>query len=268
MKKILMTAMLFCATFLFCGCTKSSYVIEIDNKDNITYSAVSALDTSMIKQMVSEAELQKFLEEFSSEAQGENYQVEKYTDGKYEGIIASKKFKISDLNYVELPEPFKKAQKTPFVIKKTPFKVSYKLDIYYNFKKAMQKLESSSKMGGVGNVPKTQSDYGNEVLSKRKYVDEKTGEITEETTYKNGMKSRTKYQAGSMPGLDGIMNAAFAPIAELTIKLPIKAKSHNATLVKGEKEYYWKLSDKDLTRITIEYEKTRKLMGEKRHDNF
>ena len=43
---------------------------------------------------------------------------------------------------------------------------------------------------------------------------------------------------------------AFAPIAELTIKLPTKAKSHNATMVKNEKEYYWKLSDQELTRIT------------------
>ena len=269
MKKSLI--ILSCALALFTtGCIKNSYNIEIDKKDNITVSEIGAINANLIKSINpnATADIKNKLEESKQEAETEGYKAETYDDGTYIGIKQTKNYKLPVYETSDLPKGFSTSQKKPVVINKKFFKTIYTINLDFDIKSASKDENNMSDF----NQMKPQNNYSspgsswvdgkeNKIVSKEKSTDPSTGKTTEKITYEDGSFMTTTYDETSQNNFENAMSSMFessdmAPVADLTIKIPTKAKEHNANEETKNFEYKWNLISESPINISLIYERT------------
>ena len=285
MKKIFVILSCMLA-FFTTGCMKYSYNIEIDNKDNISVSEIGAINMNFIKSFNpnAAAQMKSKLEEDKKEAEKDGFKAEVYDDGTYVGIKRMKDYKISLYEIKDLPKGFTTTQANPIVTDKKLFKTIYTINLNYdinnagddnndfsgmqtpqsnntfnegnNFTNNMQNVQNID--GMPNSVPMSEEDR---VISQEKTTDPTTGMTTETTKYASGATSSATYNQQETQNFNNAMesmmssNPNMAPVADLTIKLPKKAKEHNANEETQNFEYKWNLVSKEPITIKLVYEK-------------
>ena len=258
MKRFLLIG-LFCITAICCtGCLKVSYNIEIDNKDNVSISQTQAYNLEMLKSLDPNID-EKFaadIEEKKAEFESKGYETAMYKDDKYTGLTLTKD-KITFKNAAsELPDNIKNGNENAFSVKKGLFQNTYKIHLIVDGNNVVSGAQSE----GSGNT--NQDDNIDKVVSKTKTTDDVTGETIETTVYESGAKSTVRYnpeeqkQFGNAMG-EALSQSGMEPELSLTIKIPKKAISHNATKTISDTEYQWNLAvEKQPVEINIEYTKS------------
>lgn len=258
MKKNLMF-FLICFVLTVCtGCTKVSYDIEIDGKDRVNISETQAINLSFLKSFDAniEQKLKDGFQESAAEFRKEGYNVSEYKDNTYVGITRSKEGIRFEDSLNAMPEAFQKNKSNVFEVSKGFFKRSYKIHLIVDFQDVMAGMSGDSGMT-AGNMQTGAGGNEPQVVSSTKEVDAVTGEVVETKTYTDGTVAEIRYdpkttqQLGNALGeMPGVM-----PVADLTIKIPVKAVRHNAAKVAGDNEYQWNLAQEEPVEIVLEYEK-------------
>ncbi len=267
MKKSLLLVFVIMLSFCCTGCIKSSYNIEIDDKDNVSVSKTMAMNLSFFESYDPNFD-DKFKDsilESEDEFEKDGYEVEEYSDGTYRGVSLSKK----GIRFEDASEVFKNDfvdEDKLFSLEKKGLSKIYKIHLFYDPKKAMvQMSEGKTDEFSMNNSEDDSliiNGEADEVVSKTKETDPNTGDVTETTHYASGAVSTTKYNPqqqeqfgnaignylNSVPGLK--------PVFEMTIKIPEKAIKHNATKVISDTEYYWDFSNSNgIAEVVLEYKK-------------
>lgn len=230
MRKFLFAVMALCIVFLTSGCIKCTYNIELDNKDNITITQTSAINTTILKSFDENAAetIEKNIEKEKDKIQEDGSKVEIYKEGDFTGAVKTKSLKVKDFKLAELPEGFIPAEDLKGItVEKGFFRTTYLIDVKFDSQQAQNNFQG-----------KNQNILNNNEINKE----------SEETDFQGSQEFGNAI--GAM-----IQNSNLAPVFELTIKLPGKAKEHNATEVISKKEYKWNLASQDPVRITIKYVK-------------
>ncbi len=270
-KNLLLVLVLLVSVSVFCtGCIKSSYNINIDDKDNVSISKTQAFNLSFFENYDPgfKNEFEKSVFENEEDFKKDGYDVAEYYDGTYRGITISKK----NINFEKTGEEFEDAftdVDEAFTIERRGFSKFYKIHLVYDSNKAMEQLSKQENSFQNEDIDEENSFTINgkpdKVVSKTTQTDPNTGDVTETTYYASGAVSTSSYNPqqqkkfgealgnyfNSVPGLK--------PISEITIKIPKKAVKNNATKVISDTEYYWDLSDTDsknsVIEVILEYEK-------------
>ena len=281
MKKIFLVLSLLAVAISTTGCQKLTYEFNIDKNGGIEVSETQAInidvvarqmggfasgmskgfggdaiDSDSVRQQITESyESQK--EETKKEMEDEGYTVTDYDDGKYKGLTRSKKYTVNNFGYKSLPQGFSTENRPVVKTQELFARKVYSIDMSYDFSEAAKSLSDKGHGSQDFDEPK--------IVSENKYIDEETGEEVTETVYENGSTSTVRMTPGSsnyMSGMDmeslsdeeKAVFEAILPVSELVIKIPAKAKSHNATEVLENNAYKWKLAIDKPTKIEIEYQ--------------
>lgn len=263
MKKLLLLPVfliLLCTT----GCMKYSYNIEIDNKDNIKIAEIEAINLSVMESFGDEVtdEMEKSFEKSKKEYENAGYSVENYKDDIYTGLKRTKEYTLSAYHINNLPDGFVSKNEEPVLIKKGFFKNTYSIDLKYDMSRASQKqAKYANEFSDTEEDDSYDDNDTNRIISREKTTDPVTGMVTENITYENGAKATSTYNKNSMENFGNAMGKMFssapgvAPVADLTIKIPCKAKEHNAKEVISDNVYKWNLISQTPVEIYITYEK-------------
>lgn len=230
MKKIALYCLMLFILFTTTGCKKFSYSIDIDKKDNVTISETEAINISTLQSLPREGNYNSKIEEAQNNLKAEGYTVEVYNDGEYKGLTKTKKVGLAK-ELKKLPTGFRPLQSSPILIEKAFLKNKYTIKWQYRIDSAgtpSDKLENSDILEQVSQ-----------------------NEENLETTAFNNFSNQN--------GINSNLVTPLQPVADLTIKIPYRATTHNATkYVKTKKgyEYTWNLTtDNNYINIDLIYEK-------------
>jgi len=287
MKKILLVCTICLIAVVCTGCVKISYNIEINSNNEISIAETQALNLEPFKAMKKDAdkELKKGFEEAAEEYKSEGYKVDEYKDDTYTGITISKdKITFKDV-LKSLPKGLKN-DANKFTMQSGLFKNTYKIHLVADKEQMMSSVSGNGEESDFSNqqIPEnnyneqkaistqTETDFatGETVETskmsdgsvKTKRINKSTGEVTEIVNYKDGRYSKSTYNEKDMQGFGDAIGGAIeampgmTPLADLTIKIPVKAKSHNANKVISDTEYQWNLlTEGETVEVNLEYEK-------------
>lgn len=246
MKKLLFLCLLFSLTFITTGCVKSVYNIEIDKRGNIKTSETQALNVTFLKTFDSQID-KKIKKEFNkrkSELEKNDFSAELYSDDNFSGIIKSKDFKIKTFKNEDLPVGFSCERKAPVILDKRAFSDVYTIELLFEPKKAMEENKK--------NAP---------ILNEDKKEQKPTEQLQEQPQEQQAKPDVTVQPMADNSDFEAALEEMYkekpelAPSAELVIKTPYPASSHNATRVVNDNEYHWNLASKDPVEINIVFGK-------------
>ncbi len=234
MKKLILFSCLLLIMISTSGCVKYEYTIDIDKKNNIAFSQVTACNTEVIKELSKEVTIQGCSYDELKAIVDENSFINKYNKDGFDGIKADKKY---DIKSFKLPSGFTSNTEKPFEIKSAMggAKKTYSINWQYNIK----------------NTEKANTDklYGQDTNSYE------TGYDSENDKYN---KQSMEYASQQMSNMFAKMidtNPKLKPNADLIIKIPAKkANKHNATKVVNKNEYHWNLINNYEEPVSIELE--------------
>lgn len=261
MKKFLLFLSLLLVVISTSGCIKYEYTIDIDKKNNIAFSQVSAFNTKTIEELSKEATVKGCsYDELKESVEKEGFIASVYNKDGYKGVKADKKYNMKSF---KLPNGFKSNTETPFEMKSSMggAKKTYSINWQYDIKdteksddnamaeQEINRYNNDNLWSGV----KYNND-NDEIVSKDISTDEETGITTEKTVYKSGAVATCSYNKKEMEQTSQQMsdmmtsmfysNPKFRPHADLIIKIPAKkADKHNANEVINKNEYHWNLVD-------------------------
>lgn len=234
MKKILLTTIV-CFVTLFCtGCVQESYNIEINNKDQISLSETRSiqykpLESSNFREAI-ENDFQKYIQKYKT------YGYDINTEFKENGFstVTLKKDNISSIEASKiLPKGFEIKDENWFKIKHTLIKDYYKIHLTYNLKNAINvanfDFENFKKSSNAFNQYK--EALAQVVVSKTITSNVNGAYIL--TEYANGNRIMEPYNEK-----EALINP-LTPKAEITIKIPVKASTTNATKIINNTTYQW-----------------------------
>lgn len=234
MKKILLMTIV-CFVTLFCtGCVQESYNIEINNKDQISLSETRSiqykpLESSNFREAI-ENDFQKYIQKYKT------YGYDINTEFKENGFstVTLKKDNISSIEASKiLPKGFEIKDENWFKIKHTLIKDYYKIHLTYNLKNAINvanfDFENFKKSSNAFNQYK--EALAQVVVSKTITSNVNGAYIL--TEYANGNRIMEPYNEK-----EALINP-LTPKAEITIKIPVKASTTNATKIINNTTYQW-----------------------------
>lgn len=234
MKKILLMTIV-CFVTLFCtGCVQESYNIEINNKDQISLSETRSiqykpLESSNFREAI-ENDFKKYIQKYKT------YGYDINTEFKENGFstVTLKKDNISSIEASKiLPKGFEIKDENWFNIKHTLIKDYYKIHLTYNLKNAINvanfDFENFKKSSNAFNQYK--EALAQVVVSKTITSNVNGAYIL--TEYANGNRIMEPYNEK-----EALINP-LTPKAEITIKIPVKASTTNATKIINNTTYQW-----------------------------
>jgi len=239
MKKIALIGLLCLMTFTLTGCKKFTYNFELDDKGNLTVYETEAINVAALESIPGAVNgFQESIAEVSNELKSSGYEVKDYDDGIHKGLTKFKKSKnITEYKNKDLPAGFTALQAMPVVMDKAFMKNKYTIKWSYELAKA---LEAS------GN---SEANYSDAPIPTQAFPESSNPSLDSETSF----------DAPENEVIKDSFAKTLAPIAELTIALPQKARSTNAKsfIVDGKKHTYkWDLSSmENPTNIELVYEK-------------
>jgi len=256
MKKITTMLIIMAFCLVTSGCIKRSYEFEIDKKDNISITQIEAFKTAMLKSFGEYAEesIVNQMDENKGKLEEKGYKVENYKDEEFTGLKINKKFSAEAMTKSDLPDGFTSVNDVPLQVKKGFIKNIYTLDVKFDFNEIANKEKDNFSGGNSKNHEPT-------VVSTSKTMDSNYN-VTEKTTYNDGTTSTAKYNQKEADDFGKSLGTMFSainklnPVLDLTVKIPYKAKTHNATKVISDLEYRWDLTSDKGVEIKITYEKT------------
>ena len=246
-----------------CGCVKISYDMNISNYGKIKLSQTQALNvskTSGIGKMWNESFEQNFKKEQEKFAQ-KGFVVSKYKDDKYIGITLIKNYTLDTFQNADLPPGILSKNKVPVsAAKQGNFSTVYSIDWVFDPEIVNSEDAANPDKKIISKVESTDY-YGNPVVTTTTL----DGEKQVKTTYPDGrvrIEGSNKYNSYSFDYNQKemndfgeiIKNSAVMPEAELNIKIPVKAKSHNAEIVSAGNVYKWNINKAEPVPIKLEYE--------------
>ena len=224
-----------CFVTLFCtGCVQESYNIEINNKDQISLSETRSiqykpLESSNFREAI-ENDFQKYIQKYKT------YGYDINTEFKENGFstVTLKKDNISSIEASKiLPKGFEIKDENWFKIKHTLIKDYYKIHLTYNLKNAINvanfDFENFKKSSNAFNQYK--EALAQVVVSKTITSNVNGAYIL--TEYANGNRIMEPYNEK-----EALINP-LTPKAEITIKIPVKASTTNATKIINNTTYQW-----------------------------
>ena len=135
MKKLVLLFGILCMLFLTCGCVKSEYSIDLSNPKDIAVTISVGFNTNFLNMMGMTSEDMFSNKETNYESEG--YTVKTFTDAKYTGISATKKYKdLNELNTDPLPAGFTSGVGELVSVKNGFLNKTYTIDLTYDLKKA------------------------------------------------------------------------------------------------------------------------------------
>ena len=237
MKKIALLGLMLFVVFTTSGCRNFSYDIEINKNGKVTLSETESIDFSNIEKISYIAQkAQTKIEEKNSEFEAQGYTVKRSDNGSYKEYTRTKTFETFTDNSV-LPEGFAALQPQPIMQEKAFLKNKYIIKWSYDAQRILD--NTKSKLENIDSItPEDTEEYDD------------SEDYAKENTQPEIFNFLTKKNLKNLP----------LPTADLVIKLPFKAKSHNANFVSktnGKYEYKWNLNSKDeIINIELIYDKT------------
>lgn len=252
MKKIFLAAIV-CVTAFFCtGCVQFSYDIEVNNKDRVSLTETRTVQYRPMQAQgfrdIAKKDFQKIIDNYTKS--GYNVKTEFSEDGNTTLTVKRDDLWSNDAAKI-MPKGFEANPHNWLSIRRTLVKKYYKIHLTYKLADAVNAINTDGyKFKNSSEAFKIYKDaLGKVVISKTKFTD-KSGHTFVTTEYANG----NKILSGDIPDEELIVPST--PTAELTIKIPVKATSNNATKVINDKTYLWTFSDSEQpAEIMLEYER-------------
>lgn len=256
MKKLLIAGIV-CVVSVFCtGCVKFSYDVQINKKDEISFSETRSVQYLPLQSEVFRKSIEKDLKNIVDKYTKLGCEVSQISDNDgYYGLKISRK----GLSFAEVSKTMPKGFKTnenesAFVKSSSLIKKYYKIHVFYNTYDAVtaanldyQNFKKTSKSFNL-----YKDSLNKIVISREKSTDPKTGTVFVSTKYADGNVVMSVYN----PLTDGDITENQPPQAVLTIKIPVKATKNNASKVLDNNVYQWNLSDMEQpAEIVLEYER-------------
>ena len=249
-KKLLLLSIATVLALFASGCIKYSTSIEVTKKDEVVLSQVGGISIKLLQMFDPEFDIEdpfKNWEENKDKAREykkKGYKVKNYKDENFVGNQISKKYKKAKFFLAEdLPEGFLLATtaSSPVEIHKHPFGTIYSIHLKFDPKKLQQNNEN----------PFLQEQPQEEAQAENEGENQEGQEENQENT--NSIQQAMD---------DLLKQPEMQPVMDLTIKIPKKAKEHNATSYNNKThEYKWVFSDMEDVKnnkpvdIIIKYEK-------------
>lgn len=139
MKKFITLGITLLILLVTTGCTKYTYNIEIDRKNNLNITTIKAVNKQSLEAYNPKA-LTIFTNEIEkkiAELNNNNYDAKKYSDDIYEGIEYSQKIEYEKLSKKDLPQGFKPLNNKPINFYKGLIRDTYEINWLYDIKKTI-----------------------------------------------------------------------------------------------------------------------------------
>ena len=251
-KKLLALAAFVALALCLTGCVKNTTNIEITKKDEVILTRIDAIDKELIKAAIPEFTAEgalaqwnedKLIKDEREKLTKRDYYFSDYNENNYIGTQYKKTFKKP--NYVmseDLPEGFlmSSGAKEPIEVKKSPFGTKYSIHLVFDVNQLRKQNDKKMSM---------QTKKSKNAIEAFLNPNNNTDNATENKSA-NSIQNEPK-------------NKEYKPSMELVIKIPKKAKEHNATEVNNvTHEYKWVLSDTEELKkgkpveIVLKYQKT------------
>ncbi len=251
MKKIFLTT-LVCLTAFFCtGCVQENYDIEINNKDLVSLTYTKNLQYRPMQSPKFRESIQKDLQKNIQQYEDSGFEVKTELEENGNCFITLKKANLSPIKTAKiLPKGFNTNGGNWLEIKKTLIKKHYKIHLTYNLKDALN--SENTELFNFKNSSEAFKLYQNAleqiVVSRTKQKDS-LGFDYISTEYASGNKIMEKYDE------DAKLIIPQSPKAEITIKIPTKSTSNNATNVVNNTTYQWIITEEQPVEILLDYER-------------
>lgn len=253
MKKFLLSIVIL-TTAIFCtGCVQFSYDIEVNKKDKIDLTKTRSFKYRPLQSKEFKESVTKDFENIK-----ENYKkrgFELVTDFQDNGLTTLK-LKKQNLSGVEasklLSKEFDIDNDNCLIINRNLIKKYYKMHLVYKQDNEMKLLNyDANKFKAESNTFKTYNNVLRRIAISISETRDNMGRAYITTVYADGNNTASKDKS--------IMNEQLKPLdfqSTLTIRIPVKAKSTNATKIIDNKTYQWDLTENNgNVDILLEYER-------------
>ncbi|MBQ8847549.1 MAG: hypothetical protein IJ003_01240 [Candidatus Gastranaerophilales bacterium] len=233
MKKNILSLILLGFLLIFTsGCGKYAYNIEIDSNNNITFEESFGLDNKLFKMInpFFDEVYSKDINNLLKEAMSQNYTTSAFEEDSYKGLKKNKKETIETLNNSILPAGFNSEQRAPIAIKRSCIKIKYVVSMKFDLNQMIAIQEHLYTRYKI-------KDNDKELLKGK--LTPKTEENNQEEVSENPEK---------------LIENLLTPDMKFKLKVPIKAKKHNAHEVLNDYEYVWNINTKEPVSIELVYE--------------
>lgn len=253
MKKFLLSIIIF-TTAIFCtGCVQLSYDIEVNKKDKISITKARSFKYRPLQSKEFKESVIKDFDNIKTNYKKRGFELE--TDFLDNGL-ATLKLKKQNLSGVEasklLSKEFNIDNDNCLIIKRSLIKKDYKMHLIYKQDNEMRLLNyDANKFKAESNTFKTYNDVLKSIAISISETRDNMGRTYITTVYADGNNTASKDKS--------ILKEELKPLdfqSTLTIKIPVKAKSTNATKIIDNKTYQWDLTENDgNVDILLEYER-------------
>ena len=272
-KNILSLFILAVFMLITTGCTKYTYDIEIDKKNTASFTELAGVNAHVFKLLIQDFDniFNIDYKQVEKEAKAKGFEVTPYEDENFKGVIKTKKnIKISQLNNSVLPAGFTTEGRAPVYIEKNCLKVKYIISLKYNIydakdvHKALIKKyrtnestidELKERLNALSAQKEDVSDQEGDSVVANEPAEQNNAISNAENVNPEAQAQKAEEEQAEKEKQIAQLEKFLNPEVKLRVKIPKKAKKHNATEVLNDCEYVWNLNSKDSVAIMLEYEK-------------